>query len=217
MCARKKRGLTLLEILAASSLSLLALSVLTAVMIPAFRSTAQNGARIEMQQQSRVVLRRIARDAQSSLPAGMALLKHADGQVLSIHRITGVVAGDPPVQAFSHQLVFYRYRRAPGVLERIAWPADPAHPITFDALLQPPDGTSAVRPTTASLTSILNGSLTGQRLASEVTSFDISSPAAEPDLLSPLDVQLDLRRMLTGRSVATVFHDSQKLSLRNTE
>lgn len=217
MCALRRRGLTLLEMLAASSLSLLALSVLSAVMIPAFRSTAQNGARIDMQQQSSVVVRRITRDLQSSLPAGLALLKHTDGQVLSIHRITGVVAGDPPVQAFSHQLIFYRYRRAPGVLERIVWPADPAHPKTFDALLQAPDGSAAIKPASATLTTILTGTLTGQRLASEVTSFDISSPAAEPDLLSPLDVQLDLRRMLPGRSLATVFHQSQKLSLRNTE
>jgi len=209
--------LTLLEMLAASSLSLLALSILTSVLVPAFRSTAHNGARVEMQQQSAVVVRRISRDVQSSLPAGMALLKTNDGQVLSIHRIVGVVAGDPPLQSFSHQLVFYRYRRAPGTLERIVWPADPAHPKTFDPLLQPPNGSEAVKPAAATLTTVLSGTLTGQRLASEVTSFDISSPAAEPDVLSPLDVQLDLRRMLPGRSLATVFHSSQKLSLRNTE
>ena len=217
MSAHRQHGLTLLEVLAASSLSLLALSILTGVLVPAFRSTAHNGARVEMQQQSAVVVRRISRDVQSSLPAGMALLKTSDGQVLSIHRIVGVVAGDPPLQSFSHQLVFYRYRRTPGTLERIVWPADPAHPKTFDALLKAPDGSEPVKPAAATLTTVLGGTLTGQRLATEVTAFDISSPAAEPDVLSPLDVQLDLRRMLPGRSLATVFHFSQKLSLRNTE
>ena len=217
MSALKRRGLTLLEMLAASSLSLLALSILSSVLVPAFRSTAHNGARVEMQQQSAVVVRRITRDVQSSLPAGMALLKTSEGQLLSIHRITGVVAGDPPLQSFSRQLVFYRYRRAQGTLERLVWPADPAKPKTFDSLLQPPNGSEAIKPTTASLTTILSGTLSGQRLASEVTSFDISSPTAEPEVMSPLDVQMDLRRMLPGRSLATVSHFSQKLSLRNTE
>lgn len=207
----------MLELLAASSLSLLALSVLSAVLIPAFRSTAQSGARVDMQQQAAVVVRRLSRDVQSSLPAGMALLKTSDGQVLSIHRIVGVVAGDPPLQAFSNQLIFYRYRRAKGVLERIVWPADPAHPKTFDALLKAPDGSTAVKPASATLQTVLNGTLGGERLASDLTAFDISSPGVPPDLLSPLDIQLDLRRMLPGRSLATVFHSSQKLSLRNSE
>ncbi|MBS2039745.1 hypothetical protein JST97_32470 [bacterium] len=202
--------------MAASSLSLLALSILAAVIVPAFKATGQSGARIEMQQQATVVLRRVSREVQRSLPEGLALLDQADGCVLSIHAITGVAGFDPPTRVFSRQLVFYSFRKAERTVRREVWPADPAHPDPQGGL-KPLDGTVAVLPGPASLQWILTNQLSGQRLASDVSAFKLQSPAATPAVASPVTLTIELERPLPGRSVPTRFSLSQVLSLRNNE
>lgn len=211
-----RRGATLLELMAAASLSLLALSVLTAVIVPAFRATGQSGARIEMEQQATVLLRRISREMQRSLPEGLALQEQSSGCVVSIHGIVGIAGSDPPLRVFSRQLVFYAFRSSTGEVRREVWPADPAHSDSVGGL-KPLDGTVAVMPSLASLQWVLANPLSGQRLASQVKSFKVQSDAAAPGLSSPLTLSIDLERQLPGRSIPTRFSLSQALSLRNME
>ncbi len=212
----RKRGATLLELMAAASLSLLALSVLTAVIVPAFKATGQSGARIEMEQQANVLLRRISREMQRSLPEGLAIQDQSDGCVTSIHSIVGIAGSDPPVRVFSRQLIFYVFRSSTGEVRREIWPADPAHSETVGGL-KPLDGTVAVMPSPASLQWVLANPLSGQRLASQVKSFKVQSDAPAPALTSPVTLSVDLERQLPGRTTPTRFSLSQVLSLRNME
>lgn len=211
-----RRGATLLELMAAASLSLLALSVLTAVIVPAFRATGQSGARIEMEQQATVLLRRISREMQRSLPEGLAVQDQSSGCVVSIHGIVGIAGSDPPLRVFSRQLVFYVFRSSTGEVRREVWPADPAHSDSVGGL-KPLDGTVAVMPGVSSLQWVLANPLSGQRLASQVKSFKVQSDAAAPGLSSPLSLSVDLERQLPGRTTPTRFSLSQALSLRNME
>ncbi|MFN8612627.1 MAG: hypothetical protein U0931_34125 [Vulcanimicrobiota bacterium] len=214
--ARPRRGASLLELMAAVSLSLLALSVLASVIVPAFKATGQSGARLEMQQQATVVLRRISRDMQRSLPEGLALLDDTNGLVLSIHAIVGVAGSEPPVRVFARQLVFYAFRPADGSVRREVWPADPAHPGPLPGV-KAPDGTVALAPTPASLQWVLSNPLSGQRLASQVKSLKIETSAPSPSVASPVTLTIEMERALPGRTRPTRFSLSQVLSLRNNE
>lgn len=215
MCDRNK-GATLLELLAASSLSLLALSILAAVIVPAFKATGQSGARIEMQQQATVVLRRVSREMQRSLPEGLALSDQSLGSVISIHPITGVAGSDPPSRVFARQLVFYVFRQSDRSVRREVWPADPANPEAVPGL-KPPDGTVAVAPGQPVLQWVTGNSLSGQRLASQVRSFKVESAAVAPAVASPATLTIELERQLPGLRQPTRFNLSQVLSLRNNE
>lgn len=205
-----------MELLAASSLSLLALSILAAVIVPAFKATGQSGARIEMQQQATVVLRRVSREMQRSLPEGLALLDQSQGSVISIHAITGVAGSDPPSRVFARQLVFYVFRQSDRCVRREVWPVDPTNPQPVPGL-KPLDGTVAVAPGSAVLQWVLGNPLSGQRLASQVRSFKLESAAASPAVASPVTLTIELERQIAGLSQPTRFSLSQVLSLRNNE
>lgn len=208
-----KRGATLLEVLAASSLSLLALSVLVAVVVPAFRASGYSHARMEMQQEAAVALRRLGQELQRSTPRAASTFQGPDGTALSLHKVSGVTAGDPPLQIFANQLIFYVFRKSQGTLYRQPW----SGPNSLPSGLRPPNGSVPLRPTEVDLESILQGPPIGRKLAAGVQEFSLASPAAAGYLASPVSLTLRLERRLPGRSQPTGFTLTQVVSLRNSE
>lgn len=212
----RRKGATLIELMAATSLSLLALSVLAMVIVPAFKSTGQSGARIEMQEQAAVVMRRLTREVQRSMPEGLGVLNLSSGSVLSIHSIVDLTGVEPPTRIYSKSLVFYVFRPSTGCLTREVWPDRPNNPTAIVGLSEP-DGTRALRPSLTGLRSLLVESLPGQRLATQVKLFQVQSAAPSPAVASPVTIHLELERQLPGRDLPSRFKLSQVLSLRNSE
>lgn len=208
-----KRGATLLEVLAASSLSLLALSVLVGVMVPAFRASAYSNARMEMQQEAAVALRRMGQELQRSTPLGMSAFQGPAGTALSLHKVSGVTAGDPPTQIFANQLIFYLFRKSEETLHRQPW----SGPQSLPSGLRPPNGSAPLRPTDVDLEALLQRPQAGQRLANGVQEFTVASPAPAGSLANPITVTIRLERRLAGRSQPTGFTLTQVFSLRNSE
>ena len=91
----------------ASTLGLLILSVVAAILVPAFKASGQVAARVEMEQQISVVLLRITRELQQTQSDSLAYWEGTQGACLSLHRVEGVTLGDPPVPVYSRQLILY--------------------------------------------------------------------------------------------------------------
>lgn len=199
----------------ASTLGLLILSVVAAILVPAFKASGQVAARVEMEQQISVVLLRITRELQQTQSDSLAYFEGTQGACLSLHRVEGVTLGDPPVPVYSRQLIFYYLSQSRGTLVRSAWPSDPAHPFPIDSLLLPPDGSQAVQPVDSSLRKVVKAAPPGQQLASSVQTFQVTSPAA--DLSSPLSVTLQLAKVLPGKAQPTTLRLTQVVSIRNRE
>ena len=207
-----RRGFTLLEALAATTLSFLALSVLVAVVIPAFRASAHGQARLEMEREASLALRRIGQEIRRSLPAGLALRQSDVGTALSIHKVSGVTLGDPPLQIYSNQLVLYVFRKQQGTLYRQTWPAATGGPKVLPSGIQPPDGSAPLQPGEVDLDLFLGLPATGALQSSGVAELTVSNPR-----LNPISLSIKLERRLPGRSQPTHFALTRVVSLRNAE
>ncbi len=214
MCARR-RGASLLEVLCAGTLSLLLLSTVVAILIPAFRSSGKLAAKVAMEQQISVVLLKLTRELQRTRPNTLSYWQGSQGASFSLHTIEGFSLGDPPLPVYSRQLIFYLFSRQRGTLVRAPWPADPDSPVLFDSLLKPPDGSAPLQPGPSSLRAALNRPLRGQQLASSVRLFEVVSPGAK--LSNPLTLTLELAQPLPGQALPLVCRLSQVVSIRSLE
>lgn len=211
----RRRGASLLEVLCAGTLSLLLLSTVVAILIPAFRSSGKLAAKVAMEQQISVVLLKITRELQRTRPNTLAYWQGSQGASFCLHTIEGFSLGDPPLPVYSRQLIFYLFSRQRGTLVRAPWPSDPANPVLFDSLLKPPDGSAPLQPDPSSLRAALNRPLRGQQLASSVRLFEVRSPGAK--LSNPLTLTLELAQPLPGQALPVVCRLSQVVSIRSLE
>lgn len=117
----KSRGLTLIEVMVATVLGLLALSILTSALIPMMRNTQRSMQRFELSQVAQIASHRLSEDLQSAPPRSIGLPNGSSYfYVQSVQKVTDT--GKP---VFSDQLILYSVDLAKGRLSRkLCKPAD---------------------------------------------------------------------------------------------
>jgi type II secretory pathway component PulJ len=109
------RGVTLLEVLVVSVLSLMALGVLFSVLVPTAKSSRKVSKRVELQQLGTLTLSRMARDLDKSVPEGI----QTTGERLSIHPLTGLTANG--FQVFADHSLLYVWNEDTRTLDFTRW------------------------------------------------------------------------------------------------
>lgn len=107
--------MTLVELLVASVLALVALGVLISVLLPSLRSSKKIGKRVELQQVATLTLSRLARQLDSTVGTGVAIW----GDSFSIHPMGGV-SGDGQ-QFFEDYLLVYSWNADEKTLDFREW------------------------------------------------------------------------------------------------
>lgn len=106
-----RRGLTLLEVLIASGLGLVALSLAASMLYATGTATARNQVRVDLQQQAVRAAGALVGDLTQCTPAGVGVLYSNDPSVLvtvlSLHKVADVNNVDPPAPVFDRKLTVY--------------------------------------------------------------------------------------------------------------
>lgn len=205
-----RRGMSMLELLIAGGLFLVVLSVVFGFLIPSFRNSSRNGARIEMQQQASLAMDRLMIDLERSAPAAVTLLPSpAQGQAsgVAIQRLRGFSGGG--LQEWESELVLYYWLPQSQRLKREIWRAGlpPALPVV---LLD----TRPSRITRQDLVDVINdGSASEQTVATGVIEFEVA--LAKPPAMQPFTIGLTLARTIQGRPKPETFELRRSVTLRN--
>lgn len=112
---RFQTGLSLIEVMVASVLSLVTLSVLISVLIPTLRSSKRISNRVELQQIATLTLSRIARDLDSSASGAISMSRHS----LCIHPIQSVASDG--AQVYSESVLLYSWEQTERLLLFRKW------------------------------------------------------------------------------------------------
>ena len=105
-----KRGVTLLEVMVASGLALVALSLTATLLYATSTATARNQTRVDLQQQAVRAVNALAADLSQCTPAGVGLLYTPDPDdptVVCLHKVADVNNVSPPAPVFDRRFTVY--------------------------------------------------------------------------------------------------------------
>lgn len=209
-----RRGLTLLEVMVASGLALVALSLTATLLYATGSATARNQTRVDLQQQAVRGVNSLAADLSQCTPAGVGLLYASDpdfpATVVSLHKVIDVNNVSPPAPVFDRH--FTVYWSSNGAFYRRLLP-DGQAPTLSSLGLEPLSQTRASRGGTQGnlLRMISPGSQGRTRLAESVRSFqivcgaDLANPATPyqefatpPSVTNPVTLSLTLEKEVKG-------------------
>lgn len=187
------------------------------ILIPTMKASAQNAARVELQEEALVVLSRLGSDMQLTPVAGLGLLP-ADATssecLISLNRVANVTSSSPPVRVYERQLVLYLARE--GKVIRRLWPADPS--VATEVAGHELGGEWAVRPPIAQLRTFLTERDAAERtLTRNLAEFEVTSAAAAPMVSSPIRVHFVLEKRLRQSEAPMRYGVEQSFALRNGE
>jgi hypothetical protein len=123
----RRRGLSLVEVLIASTLLLGLLALMTQVVGPVMRASNRTAVRVELQSLATVAMQKLTTDLTHTSSTGISgPFVGADNTVkFALHPKTGFSTDGTPL--FSTQLVVYRWRPSTQKLSRVEWPASPTN------------------------------------------------------------------------------------------
>lgn len=206
--------MTLLEVMVASGLALVALTLTATLLYATSNATARNQARVDLQQQAVRSVGALASDLSQCTPRGVGLLYASDpnfpATVVCLHKVADVNNVEPPAPVFDRH--FTVYWAAQGGFYRRLLP-DGQSPTLSELGLEPLSQTSASRGGTQGnlLRMVSPGAQGRTRLAQGVTGFQIvSGPdlansatpyqemATPPSVTNPVTLSLTLEKEVKG-------------------
>ena len=195
------RAFTLLEVLLAATLSLLALTLLVQILIPLLHSFAWTSARAELLQATSLASRYLVGDVQRSPMRGLVLPTPAHPGLLSVHGVSDLT--DTGRAVWAPQLIVYRWEPAQRSLTRKVWPPGPPNLPALSA-------TTPLRPTPDQMMSILDQSNSNRKklVNGLLTHFALIVEGAH------LQLTLETEAAVPGRPPET-YRLVQSLALRN--
>lgn len=170
--------MTLLEVMVASGLALVALSLTATLLYATSSSTARNQTRVDLQQQAVRSVNALAADLFQCTPRGVGLLYASDpnfpATVVCLHKVADVNNADPPAPIFDRCYTVY-WAAEGGFFHRLLPDGQP--PTLAELRLDPLSQTSASRGGTQGnlLRMISRGRQGRKRLADGVVGFQIGS------------------------------------------
>lgn len=181
----RARGFTLLELMVASGLLLLAASLMAQLLWPSFRLALRGAARAEVQERTALALQRMGEDLQSTGACGISLSDQPENAfvMLAVQPIAEITP-DPRV-VYSRSLVVWAWERSSGRLGRYVWGDDPGVSLDADFPVRLQEAVLL------GLAARLGEAQLSLRL-SDVTSFQVRSQAPHDDIESPLTLHLEL-------------------------
>lgn len=183
-----KRGVTLLEVMVASGLALVALTLTATLLYATSTATARNQTRVDLQQQAVRAVGALVQDLSQCTPAGVGLLYASDpntaATVVCLHKVADVNNVSPPAPLFDRHYTVY-WSSGGGFYRRLL--PDGQAPTLSELGLDPLSQTRASRGGTQGnlLRMISPGSQGRTRLAESVRSFQIVSGADLSTLAEP--------------------------------
>ena len=209
-----RRGVTLLEVMVASGLALVALSLTATLLYATSTATARNQVRVDLQQQALRAVGALSLDLAQCTPAGVGLLYASDPNfsptVVCLHKVADVNNVDPPAPVFDRHFTVY-WTSEGGFYRRLL--PDGQAPTLGELGLDPLSQTRASRGgTQGNLFRMVSPSSQGRtRLAEGVRSFQIVSGselsgsgtpyqpnATPPAVTNPVTFSLTLEKEVKG-------------------
>lgn len=209
-----RQGSTLLEVMVASGLALVALSLTATLLYATGSATARNQARVDLQQQALRAVNSLVGDLYQCTPRGVGLLYASDpnfaATVVCLHKVADVNNVEPPAPVFDRHYTVY-WATQGGFYRRLLPDGQP--PTLSELRLDPLSQTSASRGGTQGnlLRMISQGPPGRTRLAAGVTRFqilagaDLSGSAAPyqefatpPSVTNPVTLSLTLEKEVKG-------------------
>lgn len=208
-----KRGVTLLEVMVASGLALVALSLTATLLYATSTATARNQTRVDLQQQAVRAVGALAQDLSQCTPAGVGIYAsdpNFTATVVSLHKVADVNNVSPPAPVFDRHYTVY-WSSDGGFYRRLLPDGQP--PTLSELGLDPLSQTRASRGgTQGNLSHMISpGSQGRTRLAEGVRSFqivsgaDLSAPtspyqefASPPSVTNPVTLCLTLEKEVKG-------------------
>ncbi len=112
-------GLTLIEVLIAASLLLLALSLLTTLVVPSIRYSADGLTQIDLQRSADSLRRHLTRDLLESVPAGVSFAGNAEQTRVAIHPLGEISASGQ--QVWKDEIILFGWDAEEARLRRSLW------------------------------------------------------------------------------------------------
>ena len=183
----RARAFTLVELVLASALAFVLLSLCVAVLVPLARATARSADQVDLRQMAYVSLDRLSADLSRSAPEGISV----GANVMAIQPLVDLSADG--LQVWDSQLITWFWKD--GQLRRRLWPPGPPD------LGWVPDPSRPRHPTPAELTrlAVLTDS---QVLAGFVESFEVTG-GTPPLFVQPISLKLRLKREKESYSLST--------------
>lgn len=173
-----KRGVTLLEVMVASGLALVALSLTATLLYATGNATMRNQTRVDLQQQAVRSVNSLAGDLFQCTPRGVGLLYASDANfpatVVCLHKVADVNNSEPPAPIFARHYTVY-WAAQGGFYQRLLPDGQP--PTLAELRLDPLSQTSASRGgTQGNLLQMISSNRQGRkRLADGVVGFQVGS------------------------------------------
>lgn len=183
----RARAFTLVEVILASALAFVLLSLCVAVLVPLARATARSADQVDLRQMAYVSLDRLSADLGRSAPEGITV----GADVIAIQPLVDLSADG--LQVWDSQLIVWFWNH--GQLRRRLWP--PAPPDLGWA----PSPSRPRHPSPAELGRLAVSS-DSQVLAGFVESFEVSGGRA-PLFVQPISLSLRLKREKESYSLST--------------
>ncbi|MEW6277819.1 MAG: prepilin-type N-terminal cleavage/methylation domain-containing protein [Candidatus Eremiobacterota bacterium] len=209
------RGMTLVELLVASALGVLLLTLVFWFLVPAMRLSSQGGARTEVQQQGVFALSRIEEALQNTVLAGTSLfprdpLRPGGPVGLIMQPLEDVTSGGRAT--YRPELVVVFWDRDKATLNMETWRA-PMPPGALSVTLTDSRPQTVTR---ADFDALVTGTSGKERLlAAGVADFDVLDEDAGPAVQMPLTLRLALERKTAQTTRPERFELTRMVTLRN--
>lgn len=198
--AKPKRGMTLIELLVAFTLSVLLLGLMFKFLIPALKISSRTTQRAESQQRATLALRNIVSEIEQTNLFGVSFLP--DSTVIAVHPIVEVSQNSQRI--YADHVVVYQYDQARGVIERSEW-RDGADP-----------GIDSARKLSVDELMAVESFLQRKRIvARDVEEFSLRHSGVDDLVRLPLVARLKMREQ--GQSGARSFELNRTISLRTQQ
>ncbi|MCA9790334.1 MAG: prepilin-type N-terminal cleavage/methylation domain-containing protein [Candidatus Eremiobacteraeota bacterium] len=178
--SRTAKAFTLIEVLVASTLTLLLIGLCFSFLIPALRHSRHGAVQAELQQMATLSMRKLVDDIEKTNYSGISLCQ--DPVVLAIHPLVDVTPAGRRV--YADELVVYFYDSANQVLKRRTWPPEPPAGIPV------PGSEAALRLTGDQLKMFPGASSRARSMANSLVEFEITHAGTAGFLQLPLKVRM---------------------------
>ncbi|MBI3929146.1 MAG: hypothetical protein HY319_26615 [Armatimonadetes bacterium] len=205
--------MTLLELIVAAALAVLLLTMFFWFLVPSMRLSGQQSARVDIQQQTTLAVRKIVADLECSTTDGIGILPTDGAQpsrpvAVGINRLDDVLADGQ--QSWQNSLAIYYWDRSDHRLYYKEWPPEPP------SLGIPFASSRATKPSPQDLLEIVNNNNgTRRSLALGVAEFELRHTGVGDSIGLPLTVRLVLEREVAQKSETERFEMERTVMVRN--